>query len=79
MTVEESAALDRERSVDDIALDARRGRKLDLSGADAAGDLAANDDSLGINFAGNNSVFADNQRTGANIAVDGTVELDFTV
>lgn len=75
--VKKRTAFHREGGVDDIALDARGRSQLNLTGADTAGDLAANDNGFGDDLALHRRFLTNRQRAGADIALDGTIKLDF--
>lgn len=77
MAVEIGAALHGQGRVDDVALDPRRGGELDLAGAHAARDLAADHHGLGKHLTGHGRVFADDQRPGADVAFHRAVKLHF--
>jgi len=48
-----------------------------MARANTAGNMAADQGGLGFNFAFHGGMFANGQRTGADIALDGAVQLNF--
>lgn len=79
MAVKIGTALHGQRSVDDIALDARCGSKLNLTGAHRAFNAATNDDAFSHDLAFDGCFLANAQGTSAHIALDYAVKLDFTL
>ena len=77
MAIKDRAAFNRERRVNNVTFDTGCRCELDLTGANAAIDAAADDDRFRQHFTGYGGFLADDQRSGANITFNGSVELHF--
>src|SRR5690625_4322948 len=74
--LEMRTALDRDRLVDDVALDLGRGRQPDLQTANPANHPAIHDDIIGDHLAPDRRALADGQQMRAHIALDRALDLD---
>ena len=77
-TLELGTRLDRDIFVDDIAFDPRGCGKAYLETAQAADHTAINHDIVGRNLTLDGCAFPDSQQVGADITLDGTLDLDIT-
>ena len=79
LAFEESATFNRKGRVGDVAFNARRSGKLNLPAPDRPEHAAADGDGIGDNFAFDRRFFANDESARSDVAIDLTVELNFTV